>query len=263
MKKNFDRIEAQLRALFEKRLISLFSDKAYKPTLLDGLIQVMKENLKEGLEDVLFAPDRFVLEVPPEEFSFWMSHQNILAEIASEIQNTGLHEGFRFQTTPDIVIEKNLDMPNNQFSISASYSTPKPSLPDTAVMTRNEQEKFQPILPENALFVIGGKSNFPLEKSVINIGRHSDNDLILNDPHVSRHHAQLRLINHRFVIFDVGSSSGLFLNGKQIHQATLQSGDVIRLGVTNLIYVQDSTGENPTTVIPVDSEDRPSKGTQK
>jgi hypothetical protein len=41
------------------------------------------------------------------------------------------------------------------------------------------------------------------------------------------------------------------LNGKSISQATLQAGDVLRIGTLNLIYIQDSTSANPTSAMPV------------
>jgi pSer/pThr/pTyr-binding forkhead associated (FHA) protein len=115
----------------------------------------------------------------------------------------------------------------------------------------------QPKIPQNAFLVIAGKTNFPLTKAVVNIGRHSDNDLILEDQYISRHHAQLRAIDNRYVIFDVGSTGGIFLNNKQISRATLHPGDVLRIGMVNLIYSQDTTAEQPTSAVPVETDDQP------
>jgi hypothetical protein len=254
MNKKLDKIESQLRALFEEQLLSIFTNSSHQTNLLDDLLEVMEENLKEDCEGKLYAPDQFILEVPPEDFSDWLNHQELLNEIASVLRETGLEQGFIFRQPPEIRIHNNSDVSIKEWNITASFTAPKPDLPETAVMAQNEHQE-RHSLPEKAFFIIGGKKDFPLENYVINIGRHSDNDLILDDLHVSRHHAQLRCINHRFVIFDVGSSGGLYLNGKKISQATLQTGDVVRMGVTNLIYIQDSTGEIPTSVMPVDSED--------
>ncbi len=263
MKKKLDRIESELRALFEKRLLSFFSDNTQGTSLLDDLLRVMKSEIREVSEGVYYAPDQFILEVSSEDFPEWGSHQELLDEISSVLERTGLEEGFSFRQSPEIQLYNTPEIPPNEFNVSASFTAPKPALPDTAAMPQNEQQIKEQTLPENAYFVIGGKKGIPLNKNVINIGRHSDNDLILDDLHVSRHHAQLRVINQQFVIFDVGSSSGLFLNGKKISKATLQAGDVIRLGVTKLIYVQDSTGEYPTTAMPVDSGDHPTEKAEK
>src|SRR6185295_998184 len=73
----------------------------------------------------------------------------------------------------------------------------------------------------------------PINQPIFNIGRRIENNLALNDPRVSRIHAQLRPINGVYVLFDLGSTGGTFINGRQIEQSIIYSGDVISLaGVT-------------------------------
>jgi len=259
MKNKLDRIEAHLRRLFEERLVSFISGALPEFSLLDNIIQVMQENIQEGREGQVLAPDEFIITLPPEELFEWQAHQDILDEVAGSIHQIGLEEGFYFHQPPEISLKESSSTSGRAWDISANFTLPKPALPDTTAMPQARQIDSEGTVPENAFLVVGGKTNFQLEKELINLGRHSDNDLILNDPHVSRHHAQLRVINGSYVIFDAGSSSGLFLNGKQISQATLRAGDVIRLGVTNLIYIQDTTGEMPTTAMPVDSAEQNSE----
>jgi len=263
MKKKLDKIETRLRTLFEQHLPHLITGGDPQLDLVYNLIHVIRENLIESAEGLIYAPDQFALILHPDQIPTWENHQELLDEIASAIQRIGLEENFVFRQPISISIRSDPDMPDNTLSVRAERTKPDPSLPDTAAMTQTKLEIEPQGLPENAFLVLGGKMNTPLEKPVINIGRHSDNDIVLDDPHISRHHAQLRSINQRFVIFDVGSYGGLLLNGKKITKATLHAGDVIRLGVTSLIYIQDSTGETPTTALPVDSEDHPSKGPEK
>jgi len=263
MKKNLDKIETRLRTLFEQQLPHILTGSDRQLNLMDHLIQVMRENLIESPDGLIHAPDQFTLILHPEQITALENHQELLDGIASAIRKIGLEENLLFHQPPRISIHSDPDMPDNKLTVRAEMTRPASSLPDTAAMTQTTLEDETQGLPENAFLVLGGKKNIPLEKPVVNIGRHSDNDIVLDDPHISRHHAQLRSINQRFVIFDVGSYSGLLLNGKKITEATLHAGDVIRLGVTNLIYIQDSTGETPTTAIPVDTEDPPSKGAEK
>jgi len=263
MKNKLDRIEAKLRNLFEERLIKFFSGKESQLTWVDDLIRLMKENLEENPEGLFSAPDKYILKINPKDFFVWQTHQDILDELASFLHKTGMEEGFIFQEFPIITLLSDPNTITNEMVISATVTPPKPSLPDTAAVNPVVTENDQKVLPDNAFLIVDGKNNYPLIKNVVNIGRHSDNDLLIDDPHVSRHHAQLRWINRRFVLFDAGSSSGLFVNGKKITQATLQAGDVIRLGVINLIYVQDTTGENPTTFLSIDSEEIDSGGSRR
>jgi hypothetical protein len=258
MNKNLEHLEAQLRKIFEENLIRLISGNYSPRKLFDDLLQVMQNNLRDGMDGGLIAPDQFVVEVPPDDLSDWLAHQDILDEMADFLFQSGLSEGYFFLQPPHIKVSPELRELTHGYSVSARFSPQKPNLPDTAAILQSEKTDPRTEIPERAFFIVGGKENFPLEELVIDIGRHSDNDLILDEAHVSRHHAQLRAINKRYVIFDVGSTGGLFINGKQITQATLQPGDVIRIGMVNLIFVQDVTSENPTTALPVDDDLRES-----
>lgn len=255
MTNRFDRVEAHLRALFEENLPKIFIRHQQHMTLVDELIQVMKENLQRDVEGQLHAPDLLILHVPLGDLIEWQIHQDILDEMAEATQHIGLEEGFIYQEQPKIKLRPDPSISPGSFAITAQFSPQTPDLPDTAVMPTQEENQAEPILPENAMLIIGVKTYFSLDKSVINIGRHSENDLVLSDPHISRHHAQLRAIKDHFVIFDVGSTGGLFLNGRRIAQATLHAGDVIRIGTINLIYNQEATNAFPTSVIPVEKDD--------
>jgi len=255
MSNNLDRIEANLRVLFEEKLFKFFTGGQPASGLIKDLIHVMRTNLQKGTDGSLFAPDRVILHVPEENMIEWQVHQDILDKIASSLHKIGLIEGFSFHNPPNIDVQAEPNIKKHQYEISSHFTDEQLPMPDTAAMEQPRQSPGIVDLPQNACFIIGGVTNFPLEKSVLDIGRHSDCDLILDDLHVSRHHAQLRVINHQFVIFDAGSTAGVFLNGKKISQASLQSGDVVRIGLVNLIYIQDSTSANPTTALPVDFDD--------
>jgi hypothetical protein len=254
MNKKLDRIEAHLRTLFEKSLLKIITRNSPQRSLIDELMTVMRENLWEGPETQIYAPDQFMIHVPPEEFLEWQIHQDILDEMADSIFNTGQAEGVLFQKTPKIKPHANSEVSKFNFMISAHISSDNSNLPVTSAISQSEKNTANSAIPTDAFLIIGGTNNFHLNKTVIDIGRHSNNDLTLDDPHVSRHHAQLRAIKKHYVIFDVGSTAGIFLNGKKTSQATLQAGDVIRIGLINLIYIQETTSANPTTAVPIDPE---------
>jgi pSer/pThr/pTyr-binding forkhead associated (FHA) protein len=71
------------------------------------------------------------------------------------------------------------------------------------------------------------------------IGRKAEvNDIVLNDPTVSREHALIRETNGVFTIYDRGSKGGTFVNAQKIRQPViLYHGDVIELGETRLTFM--------------------------
>ncbi len=255
MNNNFDRIEAHLRALFEENLPKIFTGYQSNRTLVDELIDFMRNNMQKDKAGISLAPDLFIINVPPIDLIEWQVHQDVLDGIAVSIHQTGVREGILFQKPPKIVLHPEPGINQSNFTISAHFSAKIPDLPDTAAMTQADSKTKEDIVPENALLIIGAQTNFLLNKPLINIGRHSSNDLVLDDLHVSRHHAQLRAIKDHYVIFDVGSTGGLYLNGKRITQATLHAGDVIRIGMVNLIYNQDPTNAYPTSAMPIENDD--------
>jgi hypothetical protein len=258
MNTNLDKIEAHLRSLFEEKLFKIFNTEEHPRSLIDDLILVMKQNIITGKDGKHFAPDRFILSVPSREMIKWQVHKDILDEMAAVIHRTGQEEGLIFHHAPIIQCQPNHEL--QSISIAARLSPENSLLSDTDAMTQSELKEVKNSLPDDAFLIVGGTSNYPLVEPVINIGRHSDNDLVLSDPHVSRYHVQLRAINKRFVIFDLGSIGGTLINGNRITQATLFNGDVIRLGMTNLIFVQTNSSTIQTTTISTDDDSACSEG---
>jgi pSer/pThr/pTyr-binding forkhead associated (FHA) protein len=72
----------------------------------------------------------------------------------------------------------------------------------------------------------------------IRVGRASDNDIVLNDPKVSRNHAELEWSGTGFTLRDLGSVNGTFVNGQRLANASrlLRDGDEILLNMQRLMY---------------------------
>jgi pSer/pThr/pTyr-binding forkhead associated (FHA) protein len=97
--------------------------------------------------------------------------------------------------------------------------------------------------PPRAFVILEGERTITLSQSVLNVGRRFDSDIILDDPRVSRAHAQLRLRFGHYVVYDLGSTGGTFVNGQRVGECVLRPGDVISLGGVPIIYGEDSAGE--------------------
>lgn len=65
----------------------------------------------------------------------------------------------------------------------------------------------------------------------VTIGRNPDNDVVVSDPSVSRHHAMLELVDSAWRLRDLGSRNGTYLNGSRVDRVVrVQSGDRIEVG---------------------------------
>jgi hypothetical protein len=80
---------------------------------------------------------------------------------------------------------------------------------------------------------------FELDKPSYVIGREAGNDIVIEDPQVSRRHAQLIQQGHSYLIEDIGSTNGTYVNGKRVTAPVLlASGDMVGLADTVIIAVQ-------------------------
>ena len=75
-----------------------------------------------------------------------------------------------------------------------------------------------------------------LTRGGFRVGRMTDNDLVLDDPKVSRYHAQIKLSRSGLLIEDLGSANGVYVNGQPVDSALLADGDEIRIGATTLRF---------------------------
>jgi pSer/pThr/pTyr-binding forkhead associated (FHA) protein len=86
--------------------------------------------------------------------------------------------------------------------------------------------------------VVDGKRVVTLDRSILNIGRKSDNHIVIENEHVSRYHAQIRINHGQYVIQDLNSTVGTSVNGEPTKEAILRPGDVISLGGVPIIFGQ-------------------------
>ncbi len=102
---------------------------------------------------------------------------------------------------------------------------------------------------------------YPLDKNELFIGRDLSNDIVINDPEISRRHARLFTQGNTFVLEDLGSTNGTFVNGQRLMGPNvLRPGDVITFGERmSLVYESSDFDQDATMVSP---SSRPSYGNQ-
>jgi hypothetical protein len=94
-----------------------------------------------------------------------------------------------------------------------------------------------------ALQIDGAESSFPLVKDTYTLGRHGNNDIVISDPKASAFHARIDRTPEGFMLVDLRSRNGSWVNGQRVEAAMLKTGDELRLGAARLVYKVDC----PTT----------------
>lgn len=122
----------------------------------------------------------------------------------------------------------------------------------------NDENQAKVSVPPNVFLIMEGVRAIPLDKACVTIGRSRDNLAVVDDPRISRHHAEIRVIRGGFVLFDLNSSGGTFVNGQRVNQGILYPGDVISLAGVNFVFAQDTrlAGRAEDDSAPEDGGDR-------
>jgi hypothetical protein len=81
------------------------------------------------------------------------------------------------------------------------------------------------------------EQTFLIRQKVTTIGRAADNDIVLEVPEVSRHHARLEFHDGTFEIVDLESTNGTLVNGNPVTRARLEEGDELTLGTVQLQFL--------------------------
>ena len=115
-----------------------------------------------------------------------------------------------------------------------------------------DQAAIDALPPGSALLVVrrgpNSGSRFLLDAEATTAGRHPSSDIFLDDVTVSRRHAEFLRRADGFVVRDVGSLNGTYVNRQRIDEAVLTGGDEVQVGKYRLVFFPshaDGTGGAP------------------
>jgi hypothetical protein len=189
----------------------------------------------------LRAPDQLALLVCPEEYEL-LSSERWLREVEAALRSIGPEQGISFPEGKFLQVESRPQLAPGELLVAPCEVVEGISqTTDVAALVDEDHP-----IPGGAFLIVNGVEIFPLDQPVVNMGRRPDNHLVIDDGRVSRTHAQLRYVHGQFVVFDLDSSGGTFVNGKRVSQWVLHAGDVISLAGVPVVFGQDLPGPGET-----------------
>jgi len=230
-------IERRLKEWIEKNTDRI-SGRNPLNDLAHSLISMMKDHLAISLNGACLAPSQYVVKMNPENQKDQKVNDEIVSRMLQTLHQVALENEIIFAHEPSIKIEFDPTVKHNEFGVDVLE---KQGLEDTARMavavpplSENQSNKN----PIKHVLKINDEEFYSLDQLTTNIGRHPDNQLVIPDSRVSRYHAQIRVSENQFVISDLSSTGGTFVNGEQITQQELKSGDIISLAGFPLIFME-------------------------
>jgi len=259
-----DQLEAKLQALVENQLTSILPGLKNDDRVIQKLTAALKQNIIKHKNNKAVAPNVFTLIVSADATPMWKEAHTV-DTLKNIIVSAGKDVGLNFESQPTITITTDEAYAPEEISVIASHKL-EPVEDTKGMITGTENEsQSNNMIPDNAFLIIEGVKVHPLKEAVVNIGRRLENHLVIDDPRISRNHAQLRAIKGRFVLFDLNSTGGSFVNGQRTSQTVLYPGDVISLAGVSLIFGQDNPPPRPdlagTSPLPGTTNDRSERPT--
>jgi Protein of unknown function (DUF3662)/FHA domain len=90
--------------------------------------------------------------------------------------------------------------------------------------------------PRERAVLLWDDHELALDQGVVVLGRSSGSDVVVDDPNVSRRHAEIRRVGEGYSLVDLGSTNGTEVNGQRVGETSLMNGDVIGVGTTRLTF---------------------------
>ncbi len=244
MRLNLDQLETKLQSLIENQLTGTLPGLKLEDRIIQKIAIALKQNIIEQKDRGALAPNVYTLMVSAESAAMWKDPR-IIETLKNVITTAGRDVGLTFETSPAITITINDSYSKGEVSVIASHKIEPVEETQGMETNHNHEPENNDVIPENAFLIIEGVKVHPLKDAVINIGRRLENHVVIDDPRISRNHAQLRAIKGRYVLFDLNSTGGTFVNGQRTSQTVLYPGDVISLAGVALIFGQDNPPPRP------------------
>ena len=234
-------IEKQFKALVEDKILSLFVNMRTEDQISRKLSTSMLEQIHTKQTGEFYAPNAFLLKTSVAKSLELGNKSDFFDNLSKSLEHIGQEVGFTFSSRVVISTQTDESLKDEEIQVFASFSednideTLKINIVSNKINTFNGGEERKPYI------ILDGNQTIALELDTINIGRRLANHIVLDDPRVSKDHAQIREINGKYNIFDLNSKGGTFINNAKISQGTLNTGDVISCAGYPLIFIDDSS----------------------
>jgi Protein of unknown function (DUF3662)/FHA domain len=252
-------IESRIAGLVEGTFSRAFKSEVRPVEIARKLGREVEEH-KSFSVSRMYAPNEYRVYLSPRDRERFADEENyLLSELAGYLLEHARRENLALRSRPivEFVTDERLGL--GEFGIQTRTSAPPaadappparprpvpPPVPEPGgrTMVYSTSERVAEPLREaaaseqrTALLLMDGK-RFVIGADGVTLGRSRQCDVTVDDPNVSRTHAEIRARGGSWVVIDLGSTNGSRLNGRPLDQPTvLKPGDEIELGTTTLEF---------------------------
>ena len=225
------RFEAIAQRLVEGSLGRLLGGRLDPLEISAELTRTIERTHKHG-----YAPNHFQIQLHPTDFTYLRTKwPDVAAVLTDYVVNIAKDANLVLRSDPQVELLASPDIQRHFAHIHATHVAG--DVESTAMFAAVKvNDPLEALTALDAFVIVDGGKHIALDKAQLTLGRRTECDIVLEGAQVSRRHAQIRWRFGRFVIFDLGSRAGTFVNQEPISEFVLRPGDVIQLADVRLIY---------------------------
>jgi hypothetical protein len=195
------------------------------------IARAMEDGQVINAQGQVVVPNAYLVYMHPDDFQALESYQDTLRdELTRYVVSLARAADATMPGRPRVFLQASPAVPLRRVRVEARLISAR----QKSIDVTHTQELPMPRTPAQpqqgpAFTLYDGHRRMPISEAVITIGRSLENDIILDDVRVSRHHAQLRRRYGQYVLYDLDSTGGTTVNGRPVREAALQPGDVLSL----------------------------------
>ncbi len=246
-------LENKLGGLVEGAFGRAFKSNVQPVELARKLAKEMEDNQTVSISRV-YVPNHYRVFLSPADREQFTSYEPALRkELSDYLLEHSRQEGLALTSRPMVELMTDERLSVGEFGIQAQLLADEdeavpaqegPSQGDfghTMVYTpagdsRQLEPEAAPAPSHAQALLVGEGKRTVLRGARAVVGRSRDCDLVLDDPNVSRHHAELRREGDGWTVADMGSTNGIKVNGRRVERAELSPGDRVTFGLIELSF---------------------------
>ncbi len=240
-------LEAKLEGLFAGSFSRTFKSKVQPVEIARKLAKEMQDNKTVSISRT-YVPNQYLVYLSSQDREQFEGYEDgVLKELSDYLLEHARSEGLALITRPTVEFRTDDRLGLGEFGIQAMLVRPpedERSEPEQAdfghtmvySLDRSPRPLEVPPVAGGRAMLVGGGRRTVLGGSRFVIGRSRDSDLTLDDPNVSRRHAELRKEDGAWVVADLASTNGVKVNGRRVAQHRLNPGDEITVGLETLHF---------------------------
>jgi hypothetical protein len=262
-------IEKRMESLVEGVFGRAFRRQIHPVEIAKGLTKQMDEGRMVSISRT-YAPNDFTVHLSREDTESIRAYQASLRDELIQYASTHAeNKNYHLMTPPRIRSETEETLRFGEFGVTAKLTggdgpREKGAPQDTSGQTRifrtedtgdeveqgtaaisADEARRHGLAREIVEVALGDETHLLEGRGPWGVGRTQENDIVINDPNVSRRHARISRSDNGFVVEDLGSTNGTLLDGAPIDREMIEGGDELTFGQTNARFIRriDSPGE--------------------